>query len=163
MSSWKPDAATRFLHVQGRVGPLDLTEQINEIVRQSEVSRGLCYLFTPHRETGLAVIDESQSDYASVSAFAAGLRNQVTLSVVDRRLFLGPGQRVVLWETETSGDRLVSGRRRRVLVRVMPEVEAPEKAAAPEAGPARPGEYVAESAESDPEPPDSEGEEPRMV
>lgn len=121
MSSWKADV-TRFLQVQGNAGdgPVDLTDGVNEVVHQSEVLRGLCYLFTPNRDTSLVLADSSQTELPRAAAFAAGLRNQITLSVVDRRLFLAPGQRVVLWEDgQTAEDE--PSQRRRVMVRVVGE------------------------------------------
>lgn len=120
MKSWKADV-TRFLTVR-TAGPddlADLTEKVNEIVYQSEVHGGLCYLFTPHRETTLELASGADQDAAE------GLpRNQLTLLVVDRRLFLAPGQRAVLREVAGTGpadaERAAPApRRRRVLVRVL--------------------------------------------
>ncbi|MHB9145170.1 MAG: YjbQ family protein [Symbiobacteriia bacterium] len=121
MSSWKADV-TRFLQAQGNAGagPVDLTDGVNEVVYQSEVLRGLCYLFTPNRDTGLALVHGSQAELPRAASFVSGLRNQITLSVVDRRLFLAPGQRVVLWEEDQPGQDEVP-QRRRVMVRVVGE------------------------------------------
>lgn len=108
----KADVTRSLLVPAGAPGAVvELTEPANQIVYQSEVGRGLCYLFTPYRDTTLEVAGPSapEADHDGLP------RNQVTLLVVDRRLFLAPGQRVVLRELEGEAKPA----RRRLLARVL--------------------------------------------
>lgn len=146
MRSWKADV-TRFLlvHPQGPGAALDLTDRVNEIVYQSEVQRGLCYLFTPHRETTLELAGGPVPAVAAVAAAVAAVaqpdpveppRNQLSLLVVDRRLFLAPGQRVMLREVpgQQPAGAAPRGLRRRVLIRVLDDAASGVFAVSPTGG-----------------------------
>lgn len=116
---WKADVTRSLLVPAGSPGStVELTEPVNQIVYQSEVGRGLCYLFTPYRDTTLEVAGPAPGFDGDGHP-----RNQVTLLVVDRRLFLAPGQRVVL--RELAGEAKPA--RRRLMVRVLDGTEPLEE------------------------------------
>jgi len=115
--TWKADVTRSLLVPSGGPGAtVELTEPVNQLVYQSEVRRGLCFVFTPHRDTTLELADPTTPQ---AGRNGGPPRNQVTLLVVDRRLFLAPGQQVILRELE--GEAKPS--RRRLLVRVLDGTE----------------------------------------
>jgi len=117
---------------------VDITPQIQEVVRQSGVASGLCYLFVPHTTAGLTLNENwdpdvrgdilrtlnrvvpAVGDYrheegnspAHVKASLMGF--SATIPVEGSRLILGTWQGVYLAEFD-------GPRQRRVLVRVVAE------------------------------------------
>jgi len=88
----------------------DITSRVQDVVRQSEVADGLCYLFAPHTQAGITI-----SNGAPGHAVAGGevrAANALTLLVVNRRLGLSRGQGVYFLES-------CGPQRRKVLVKVV--------------------------------------------
>ena len=120
------------LETRGR-GTYEVTRQLNEIVAQSEIVQGLCYVFVHHTSASLIVCENADSsvrrdleEYAARlvpdgdPAFShdsegpddmpAHIRSILTLTsltipVENRRCDLGTWQGVFIWEHRTSPHR----------------------------------------------------------
>lgn len=89
---------------------VDITRRVQETIAQSAVAEGLCYLFVPHSQAGIAIcgLDPARDGPGGAPRSAHAL----TLLVVNRRLGLTRGQGVYF--VEKSGPQ-----RRKVLVKVV--------------------------------------------
>lgn len=94
----------------------DITEAVAAVVWESGAEQGLCHLFAPHRGVGFDICQPGAAGRSE------RFPEQVTLLVVDRRLFLAAGERI--WFCDGEG-----APRRRVAVRVergeRPTADAP--------------------------------------
>src|SRR4029077_19414173 len=120
------------IETRGR-GTYELTRQLNEIVVQSEIVQGLCFVFVHHTSASLIVCENADPTVRrDLEEFAARLvpdgdpafshdsegpddmpahvrsiltLTSLTIPVEKRRCDLGTWQGVFLWETRTSAHR----------------------------------------------------------
>ena len=120
------------IETRGR-GTYELTRQLNEIVVQSEIAQGLCFVFVHHTSASLIVCENADpSVRRDLEQFAARLvpdgdpafchdsegpddmpahvrsiltLTSLTIPVEKRRCDLGTWQGVFLWEHRTSAHR----------------------------------------------------------
>ena len=133
-------ARTLAIETRGR-GTTDITAEVNEVVRASEVGAGLCNLFIHHTSASLIVCENADPSVRSdLERFARRLvpdgdplfehdaegpddmpahvrsiltQSSLSVPVADGRLALGTWQGLYLWEHR------LSAHRRRVTVSVM--------------------------------------------
>jgi secondary thiamine-phosphate synthase enzyme len=133
----------KTLHVKTsrRTQFVDITEQVEEVVRQAKVKSGVCYVYVPHTTAGIAINEHADPDVAGdvegifdrlipqhgpyrhvegntdshMKAILTGASQ--TIFIENGKLALGTWQGIFLCEFD-------GPRQRRVYVKVLPDRES---------------------------------------